>query len=251
MKKNIIICLGCIILLLLPFGGAIIAKLGFQKRILDNPDFWYSFMTYFGTVVLSAVALFQNVNADEVNKRLMKQELRQKIGYFELKKVDEQNILLNSVHEIRLMKGYEILKIEKRYDTLGRSDNSSEPVVKICLRNVGEDVILNLNILQIKINGKEVMMPCSNSVVYKNEEIWFEIEYAQTNNVDNLEIEMLLSLENIAGILYQQSISIGAKKFQSNEDGRVAQVKEEQSQKEKLLDIFVVTKFGSSIRFIK
>ena len=212
MKRSSVIILGCIALLL-PFMGIIVAWGFLDKIIIDNAEFWYGYMAYFGTVLLAVVALFQNVCAGEVNNRLIKQQLRQKIGYFELKKVHEQKRVLSLNHEIIQMNGYQEVKVENPTDCLGRSDISVSPVVKICLKNVGEDVILNLDILSAKINEKDVIIPCSIKVVYKEEEIWFEIENIQIDNVNNLKIELFFQLENIAGIRYRQNIVIDGQKF--------------------------------------
>ena len=55
----------------------------------------------------------------------------------------------------------------------GEDDISKEKYLRIYLKNVGEDLILNLEILLWKINGEKVEASCSNKVVYKNEEIIF------------------------------------------------------------------------------
>lgn len=239
MKRSSVIILGCIALLL-PFMGIIVAWRFFDKIIIDNAEFWYGYMAYFGTVLLAAVALFQNVCADEVNNRLIKQQLRQKIGYFELRKVHEQKRVLSLNHEIIQMNGYQEVKVENPTDCLGRSDISALPVMKICLKNVGEDVILNLDILSAKINEKDVIIPCSIKVVYKEEEIWFEIENIQIDNVNNLKIELFFRLENIAGIRYGQNIVIEARKFFDMVGNN-----------EKSSAVYIVTGFGSSIDFLE
>ena len=49
--------------------------------IFDNPDFWYGYMAYFGTVSLAAVALWQNENANLINKRLADMTCKDKLAY--------------------------------------------------------------------------------------------------------------------------------------------------------------------------
>lgn len=66
MKKFFII-LFSVILLVLPFAviGTVYCIGGIN--IFDNPDFWYGYMAYFGTVVLAAVAVWQNRIIKEEN----------------------------------------------------------------------------------------------------------------------------------------------------------------------------------------
>lgn len=80
-KKTIIGILG-IIVLILPLLIILFVYIFLTKNIFDNPDFWYGYMTYFGTAFLAIVSLIQSVNADEINHRQMEQQLREKIGCF-------------------------------------------------------------------------------------------------------------------------------------------------------------------------
>lgn len=61
-----------ITILLLPIVA--ISILLFTKRnVFDNPDFWYGYMAYFGTVILGAIAVWQNISAQKTNERLTKE----------------------------------------------------------------------------------------------------------------------------------------------------------------------------------
>lgn len=230
----------------LPFGGIYIAYRYFGKFILDNPDFWYGYMAYFGTVLLAIVAGIQNIEANEVNERFMKQQLRQKIGYFELKKEAEQTINVSN-QEIKILNGYQMLKVENPMNFLGLEDRTGSLCLKICLKNVGEDVILNLKILSGNINKKEVKVPCSNKVVYKEEEMWFEIDCVQHYHEKELQIDMVLQMENIAGASYKQNISIEIQKLFYDEENNNYQLS--MIGKEIMPALYYVTKFGSSIDF--
>lgn len=79
--------------------------------------------------------------------------------------------------------------------------------------NVGEDIILNVRTMYGKINGVLVEVPCSINVIYKNEEICFELDNTQYFQAENLKIEFLIQMKNSAGITYKQYFCVGAKKI--------------------------------------
>lgn len=66
MKKSLIVLLS-LFFLVLPFIAISIVYFGFKINIFDNPEFWYGYMTYFGTVALAAVAVWQNRIIKEEN----------------------------------------------------------------------------------------------------------------------------------------------------------------------------------------
>lgn len=74
-KKTRIVILG-IVILILPLLTIGFAYIVFNRTIWDNPDFWYGYMAYFGTVLLAIVSLIQNMNANENNDRFMEQQFR-------------------------------------------------------------------------------------------------------------------------------------------------------------------------------
>lgn len=59
MKKTLFTVL-TIWVLFLPIIVIFVVYLTMRINIFDNPDFWYGYMAYFGTVALAAVALWQN-----------------------------------------------------------------------------------------------------------------------------------------------------------------------------------------------
>ena len=59
MKKGQIIFLA-IAMLVLPIIAISIVWLLLKKNVFDNPEFWYGYMSYFGTIALAVVALWQN-----------------------------------------------------------------------------------------------------------------------------------------------------------------------------------------------
>lgn len=48
-----------VLVLILPFIALTVAWILFHINIFDNPDFWYGYMGYFGTVILAGVAVRQ------------------------------------------------------------------------------------------------------------------------------------------------------------------------------------------------
>lgn len=70
--KKLLFC--TIAILLLPIVAISILLL-FGKNVFDNPDFWYGYMAYFSTVILSTIAVWQNINAQKVNEKLTKENI--------------------------------------------------------------------------------------------------------------------------------------------------------------------------------
>lgn len=69
------IIFGGIFVAILPIIVISAALICFKKNIFDNPDFWYAYMTYFGTACLAVVSLWQNENANKTNQRLSEENL--------------------------------------------------------------------------------------------------------------------------------------------------------------------------------
>lgn len=197
------VVLGGAAVLILPFIGIGVARCFFEKNIFDNPDFWYGYMAYFGTVSLAIVSLIQNVNAKEINDKFMIQQLRQKLGYFDLR--EERG-------NARKFRKYRPLQVGQFLDVTGNDNRSKDKNLGIRLVNVGEDLMLNVQALSAKINGISVEVPCSINVIYKNEEICFEFDNERCFQEEKLKIEFSVQMENSAGIIYRQHFCIQAKK---------------------------------------
>ena len=69
MRKKLTALLS-LLFLLLPFIAISIVYFTAKINVFNNPDFWYGYMAYFGTVALAAVSLWQNENANMINQRL-------------------------------------------------------------------------------------------------------------------------------------------------------------------------------------
>lgn len=71
MKKGQILLIS-VTMIVMPIIAILIVLLTLKYNIFDNPDFWYGYMAYFGTIILAAVALWQNHQLGEINKKSQK-----------------------------------------------------------------------------------------------------------------------------------------------------------------------------------
>ena len=202
MNKKLIFAVGCSTLalpLLVILVVYLISKS--EINIFDNPEFWYGYMAYLGTIVFAAVALWQNENANQTNKRIMNQQLRQKIGYFNLAENNDEKRIYGK-YAIYMRKGTEI--------------NVVKDVLAISLKNVGEDIILNPKVIAATINNCDAKLSTTITAIYMNEAIWFEFINKQDEN-DVLVVEFSIEMQNTAGIVYIQSFDIELKKLPTND----------------------------------
>ena len=199
MKNKWIILIGSFTLVL-PL--LVVLAVFFIKRIyiFDNPDFWYGYMAYFGTIVLAVVALWQNEIANQTNKRIMNQQLRQKIGYFNLAEVTGEKRNFNKYQDIYV-----------RENPINNSNNTEEYLV-IGLKNVGEDIILNPKVVSATINERDSKLLTTITAIYTNETIAFEFKNPK-NTDEILNIELVIELKNTGGICYTQSFQIELKRL--------------------------------------
>lgn len=220
MKSKLIFFIG-ILTLILPFIGIYFAYTFFDKFIFDNPDFWYSYMAYFGTVSLAIISVLQSIKTEEISNKFMRQQLQQKIGYFVLpkEKVDKN------------IEQYKFLYVSCDVDRNDESNKVKLNNLCLWLRNVGEDAILKMNIKQYKINDMIYNVPHSLGFVYKEELILFELNMGNEYDKKIIEIELEIIMKNCAGVSYEQVIDITARKNGEN--------------------IYSVEKFDSNIKFIE
>ena len=80
MKKTVLVLLS-ISALFLPLIVILLVYFIMNINVFDNADFWYGYMAYFGTVVLASVSLWQNENANLINKRLADMTCKDKLAY--------------------------------------------------------------------------------------------------------------------------------------------------------------------------
>lgn len=191
-----------------------------EINIFDNPDFWYGYMAYFGTISLAAVALWQNENANRTNKRIMIQQLRQKIGYFNL---------MEATGERRKINKYKDVCIQDK--NVNKENNAIEEYLIIDLQNVGEDLVLNPKVISSTINGCPAKLITEIPAIYINETIGFHLESSNIKD-DVLKVDFRIEMQNTAGIYYTQSFNIELKKL--NTDDPVT---------------FIIRRFNTSIEF--
>ena len=196
MKKCHIILI-TIIMLILPLITVSIIWWIRGNCFFEKPDFWYGYMSFVGTVSLATVALWQNENAALMNKRMMQQQLRQKIGYFSLQENGE---------EFENISKYSTITTGNVINN-GKLDHSFDNYAFIYLKNVGEDLII-IKSGKARVNNKYVDFPCKIDVVYKGETISFSINITDNIQSEKINFFMEFELENVAGIKYQQTIMI-------------------------------------------
>lgn len=176
---------------------------------LNEPDFWYGYMAYFGTVTLAAVSLWQNENANQTNKRMMEQQLHQKIGYFTISKSDGSQRKINKFIDIQ---------VGQIYDIHGNLEEDKEKVLAVSLENVGEDVVF-LKKMTAEINDITVNVPCQIGMVFKGESFKVFIDNTENYKSDFLRINIILEMSNSASCNYKQKLYIEGKNNHSTPNG--------------------------------
>lgn len=103
MKKSLIISLCIVIIEVLPFIVGLIELHYFQTDIFADRDFLYAYMAYFGTVLLGAISFWQNLNAQDANKRLTEENN------------NLQKIMAQSLIPTVRVENLEIVPVEKEF----------------------------------------------------------------------------------------------------------------------------------------
>lgn len=157
-------------------------------------------LTYISTVSLGLLAMWQNKKSGEENDKILRQQMRQNIGYFELER-SEQKIPF-----------YRDLQIGQCHTLNGQLDSSRNNTLVISLKNVGQDIIIAPHILESHVNGKEYNLSISINMVYKEESIKFEISPLPTQPpTEELNISLTLGMQNLASVKYFENIEISAR----------------------------------------
>lgn len=79
-NKNWVI-IGAFFVLLIPFLALLTALLFFKINIFDNPDFWYGYMAYFGSVILASVAMHQTQKSNKLSEKFDKMNALQNYSF--------------------------------------------------------------------------------------------------------------------------------------------------------------------------
>lgn len=152
-------------------------------------------LTYISTVSLGLLAMWQNRTATEENGKILKQQMRQNIGYFELKR-SESKVLI-----------YQDLQVGQY---LQSASGLKENTLAIGLKNVGTDVIISPQVLVFSVNDKEVACAVSCGMIFKGEKIFFETDLSSVTIGKKLKIKMKIKMKNLSGISYYEDIEITA-----------------------------------------
>lgn len=208
MKKTVLVLLS-ISALFLPLIVILLVYFIMNINVFDNADFWYGYMAYFGTVVLAAVSLWQNENANQTNKRMMRQQLQQKVGYFTIGKSDGSQRKINKFIDIQ---------VGQIYDIHGNLEEDKEKILAVSLENVGEDVVF-LKKITADINDITVNVPCQIGMVFKGESFKVFIDNTENYKSDFLRINIILEMSNSASCNYKQKLYIEGKNNNSTPNG--------------------------------
>lgn len=186
MKKSLIICLS-VLFLLLPLGIILTVYYVLSINIFDNSDFWYGYMAYFGTVALATVSLWQNENANAINKRLAEMSCKDKIAYL----VPQKN---------QTIRGSTIeFSFFKRGNSFGFITDYDLYIDKIFLKH--EDC----NYFFEETNTDSLLD-------------LINIELEKTIADKEVEIDLVLYWKNQYGYKYKQNISISYSQYKSRND---------------------------------
>lgn len=127
MKKHWYIALS-VLVLFLPLIAILFALLVLKIYIWNNPDFWYGYMGYFGTIILSTVTVWLTKQANETNDRLLKIEEERFTPFLE---IDREKSSATKVDDITLK-------------------------LKLCIRNYSEYPLHNIYLSKVKLNSSAI-----------------------------------------------------------------------------------------------
>lgn len=175
-----LICI-TVAILLLPIVAISIGLL-FGKNIFDNPDFWYGYMSYFGTAILGAIAVWQNINAQKTNERLTKENnnLQKIISQKTLPVVKAESISTRlTLKAVKTSTEKGTFSICTTY-TEGKTENTAKKVdvnidatqdpifqksVSFTIKNISDAFVRHIGIDHIEIKGYKESF---NSIICQN-----------------------------------------------------------------------------------
>lgn len=117
-----------VLVLILPLIAIFFALLVFKKCIFDNPDFWYGYMGYFGTTILSMVTIWLAKQANETNDRLLKIEEERFTPFLDIDREKSSAFDINE-HTLKL---------------------------EICIRNYSEYPLHNIYLTKVRLTSVEI-----------------------------------------------------------------------------------------------
>lgn len=222
MKKSFIVLLS-LFFLILPFIAIETVFLILKINIFDNPDFWYGYMAYFGTVALAAVALVQNYNANVINDRLL--NMQEELQRFQIKEkaapVDIKPVVLDSEREYFIVNDndyseeFDVVNQQYKYFFFTECFNVNRENAKLFnvvfeVKNISNNILKEIYIDDLKIydiitNASDVSQEKEEirEYVYKNTS-----EYAQCLLRPNESIKICLKINMDEYDMTEESFNI-------------------------------------------
>lgn len=101
-----IICLSGVLTLLFPIFILSLVLLTLHINIFDNPEFWYGYMAYFGTVTLATVSLFQTQKSESLSEKFDRMNATQNYSFSQINDLnieithnDDQTVTWSAFHK--------------------------------------------------------------------------------------------------------------------------------------------------------
>ena len=180
----------CFILLTIPLLGAFDNIRHALISVIPISDFWFGYMGYFGTVVLASAAVWQTSRANmqankanELSEKLLKIELKSKMGYFDSQGFSQyeghcwEEIILHNV-------GDDLAKIDR---------------IQFLIRDASGNKRYKTNLLDYTkytvFIGKKALIPIPQ-------------EHKIEDDIDTRQVFMIIYLENSRGYQYKQVIDM-------------------------------------------
>lgn len=174
MKKHWYIALS-VLVLFLPLIAILFALLILKICIWDNPDFWYGYMGYFGTIILSSVTVWLTKQANETNDRLLKIEEERFTPYLEIDR-EKSSATKVDANTLRL---------------------------ELCIRNYSEYPVHNIYLSKARLAGNDI------SHLYFDGEI-DEVIFSQLRKLSSQQDDIDYIITCIAGL---REITIKHRKY--------------------------------------
>lgn len=187
-----------IIVLLIPVIIVEVISIKLKNNLIYEHQFWYAYLTYFGTVLLSGVALFQSSKASKVNNTLLLNQNRQNIGY-----------LLPEINKDKQKGRNKYSDISNNYETI---HGLAYEDLQLGLTNVGGDPILGSSLINLKVNGENCDDETISMFLYRNETFYQSVNFDKCKNNNELKIDVTYEMQNICGVKYRQKLFLELKR---------------------------------------
>lgn len=152
--------------------GSWIETLGFHKDDLLN--FYASFFTFAGTVLLGVAAVFLSQQANDMNKRLLKIEENEYIPTIDINCMAPEELTdfaLKDVFSINLNDSFIDIDPDMEIST-----DSTGDIVALSMSNVSKTDIINIELFQLSLKlkygaGKSIPLPYENLTISLNNKV--------------------------------------------------------------------------------